>query len=88
MSRGEMNAESNRIVNADRTVPFRETIRRFRAALRRKCRFRVRARRYYGTVWIADCYTDYAKPVLFRRYEGPLVEGMALRAMGKGLSRH
>jgi len=80
-----MNAASNQLINADRTVRFRETIGRFRQALGRRCRFRVRARRYYRTVWIADCYTDYTNPELFRRYEGPLVEGMALRAMGKGI---
>jgi len=80
-----MSADPDWIVNADRTVRFRDTIRRFRRALGRRCRFRVKARRYYGTVWIADCYTDYVNPALFRRYEGPLMEGTALRAMGKGL---
>ena len=80
-----MSAELNWIVNADRTVRFGKTIRRFREALGRRCRFRVKARRYYGTVWIADCYTDYVNPALFRKYEGPLMEGTALRAMGKGL---
>ena len=75
------------IVNADRTVAFVETIRNFKEALGRRCNYRVRARRYYGTVWISDCYTDYENPVLFRRYEGPLMEGEAMRTMGKGLNK-
>lgn len=77
----------HKIVNADRTVPFRKTIARFSEALRKKCRFCVRARRFYGTVWIADCYTDYVQSKVFRQYEGVLSEGIALRTMGKGLSK-
>ncbi len=77
-----------KIVNADRTVPFRETIARFSEALKKKCRFCARARQFYKTVWIADCYTDYVQSALFRKYEGPLMEGLALRTMGKGLSEH
>ena len=73
------------IVNADRTVPFEETVAHFYAALSKKCRARARARRFYKTVWIADCYTDYVQPALFRKYDGPLMEGIALRTMGKGL---
>ena len=76
------------IVNADRTVLFKETVQRFRKALARKCRFKTRARRFYNTLWISDCYTDYVQFSLFRKYEGPLMEGMALRTMGKGLSKH
>jgi hypothetical protein len=75
------------IVNADRTIPFDLTIRNFKIALGRRCNFKVRPRRYYGTVWISDCYTDYENPVLFRMYEGPLMEGEALRTMGKGLTK-
>ena len=75
------------IVVADRTVPFEETIARFGEALSKKCRFQTRARRFYDTVWIADCYTDYVQSALFRKYEGPLMEGIALRTMGKGLSK-
>ena len=45
------------------------------------------AARFYKTVWIADCYTDYVQSALFRKYEGPLMEGIALRTMGKGLSK-
>lgn len=78
---------NSHIVNADRTVSFVETIRNFKEALGRRCNYRVRARRYYGTVWISDCYTDYENPVLFRRYEGPLMEGEAMRTMGKGLDK-
>jgi ribosomal protein S12 methylthiotransferase accessory factor YcaO len=79
--------ESHQIVTADRTVPFDETIARFGEALSKKCRFQTRARQFYNTVWIADCYTDYVQSALFRRYEGPLMEGTALRTMGKGLSK-
>lgn len=75
------------IVNADRTVPFDQTIRNFKVALRRRCNFKVRPRRYYGTMWISDCYTDYESPVMFRRYEGPLLEGEVMRTMGKGLTK-
>jgi ribosomal protein S12 methylthiotransferase accessory factor YcaO len=78
---------ASHIVNADRTVPFAQTIRDFEAALGKRCRFKVRARRYYGTVWISDCYTDYKNPALFRQYEGPLMEGEAMRTMGKGLNK-
>ncbi|MGA1199525.1 MAG: YcaO-like family protein [Candidatus Latescibacterota bacterium] len=76
-----------KIVNADRTVPFAKTISRFGEALKKKSRFCTRARHYYNTIWIADCYTDYVQAALFRKYEGPLREGIALRTMGKGLSK-
>lgn len=79
--------ESQHIVTADRTVPFEETIARFDEALKKKCRYTTRARQFYDTVWIADCYTDYVQSALFRKYEGPLMEGIALRTMGKGLSK-
>ncbi|MDP6037432.1 MAG: YcaO-like family protein, partial [Candidatus Latescibacteria bacterium] len=79
--------ESHQIVTADRTVPFDETIARFGEALSRKCQFQARARQFYNTVWIADCYTDYVQSTLFRKYEGPLMEGIALRTMGKGLTK-
>ena len=79
--------EHSHIVNADRTVPFEQTIRDFKAALARRCNFKVRPRRYYGTIWISDCYTDYKNPRMLRRYEGPLSEGEALRTMGKGLNK-
>ena len=79
--------EHSHIVNADRTVPFQQTIRDFQAALGRRCNYKVRARRYYGTVWISDCYTDYENPEMFRQYEGPLMEGEAMRTMGKGLNK-
>ena len=69
------------------TVPFAETVRRFRRALGRRCAFRVRPRKYYGTIWISDCYTDHENPALFRQFEGPLMEGQAMRTMGKGLSK-
>ena len=78
---------SHHIVVADRTVAFEETIARFGEALSKMCRFQTRARRFYKTVWIADCYTDYVQSALFRKYEGPLMEGIALRTMGKGLSK-
>jgi|GEM_PF-1942281 len=78
---------TSHIVNADRTVPFDETIRNFSVALNRRCNFKVRPRRYYGTVWISDCYTDYRNPDQFRKYEGPLSEGEAMRTMGKGLNQ-
>jgi len=78
---------ASHIVNADRTVPFDQTIRNFKEALGRRCAFKVRPRRYYGTVWISDCYTDYKNPALFRKYEGPLMEGEAMRTMGKGLNK-
>ena len=80
-------SESRQIVTADRTVPFDETIARFGEALHKKCQFTTRARQFYDTVWIADCYTDYVQSALFRKYEGPLMEGIALRTMGKGLSK-
>jgi len=79
--------ESHQIVTVDRTVPFEETIAQFGVALSKKCRFQTRARRFYDTVWISDCYTDYVQSALFRKYEGPLMEGIALRTMGKGLSK-
>ena len=63
-------SESHHIVIADRTVAFEETIARFGAALSKMCRFQTRARRFYKTVWIADCYTDYVQSALFRKYEG------------------
>lgn len=87
--RGEMKGSNGpiQIINADRTVPFRETVARFREALGKKCKFRVRARKFYRTVWISDCYTDFTQPALLRAYVGPLLEGMALRTMGKGLSK-
>jgi ribosomal protein S12 methylthiotransferase accessory factor YcaO len=81
-------SESRQIVNADRTVAFEETIARFGEALRKKCRFSTRARQFYNTLWIADCYTDYVQSTLFRKYDGPLLEGIALRTMGKGLSKN
>lgn len=81
------NHHDGHIVNADRTVPFEQTIKNFKIALSRRCQFKVRPRRFYGTVWISDCYTDYENPALFRKYEGPLMEGQAMRTMGKGLTK-
>ena len=66
---------------------FAETIARFGEALSKSVGFRRARGGFIIRFGLPIVIRDYVQSALFRKYEGPLMEGIALRTMGKGLSK-